>query len=76
MRLKSESRQPGMQGHRLCSICGMPLDPLDGIRCMDCRPRLSDAAHAATRKRKELENADREVESLHRLITRVERRIK
>jgi hypothetical protein len=54
----------------------MPLDPLDAIRCMDCRPRLSDQARAATARRKELEHADREVQSLQKLIKRVERRIK
>jgi hypothetical protein len=75
-RLDSESRQPGMQGNRLCFNCGARLSP-DG-NCA-CRPTLSDRARVVgemrRQEREQIEQAERQIHHLEILIRRLDRRL-
>ena len=73
MRLRSETREPGMTADRRCLACRTPLQADDGDRCIECEPYLNDEARAAGVARRELE---REFYQLENLIRRVERALR
>jgi hypothetical protein len=78
-RLKSETRQPGMSSMRRCCICAGPLLTDGDVRCIDCRPALSDEARLVgnTRRREleELTNVERQLENAETLLRKLYRRL-
>jgi len=74
-RVASEVREPGMLSSRRCGDCGGKLEDDDDVRCIECRPRLSEAARAAEVERLLLVEADRQIAHAFSLLKRVSRTI-
>ncbi len=77
MRLKSETRRPGMVADRRCLVCRAPLDDDDdNQRCHQCRPQLSTAAQQSGIARAELTERDREIHHIENTIKCIERALR
>jgi hypothetical protein len=69
-RVPSEAREAGMISLRRCPDCGVALAS-DEMQCIDCRPYLRPEARLASEQKRELVQAEREIESLGNLLKRM-----
>jgi hypothetical protein len=69
-----------MLGIRRCFNCGEPLADYENDRCFACVPVLSEHARAVgevrRREREELNNADRQLDNVNALISKMFRSLK
>lgn len=76
-RVRSESKEPGMQSQRRCSCGDLATD---GEYCSSCHPRLSDRARLVglerRRAQEEITRVEHQIENLEDLLRKIRRRTK